>query len=140
MPNTKYSGKELVVHWLSGGGTVDLTADSRTFEYNEEASEIDVTTRENAVNDEQDFLGGPTGRTWQYSALDTRGTNQAWAQLDINDTGTLMWYPEGTASGKRKESALVLLRQRQYQSPYNDAVTVTMGGRLTSAITKTTVS
>jgi hypothetical protein len=133
----KYSGKELVVHWLPASG---VTADSRTFEHSGEASEIDVTTRSDAITNSQAFLAGPTGRTWQLQALDTRGTAQAWEQVAEGDEGTIRWWPEGTATGKRQREAAALVRQTQFQSPYDNAAQVTVGGRLTSAITKTVVT
>jgi hypothetical protein len=137
----KYSGKELVVHWLpSTGGTVNFTADSRTFEHSGEAGEINVTTRSDAILNAEAFLAGPTGRTWQLQALDTRGTAQAWEQIVEGDEGTIRWWPEGTASGKRQREAAALVRQIQFQSPYDNAAQVTVGGRLTAAISKTTVT
>lgn len=136
----KYNGKETVIYWLAGGGTVDLTGDSRDLSINEQASEIDVTTRGNAQADARDYLADVPERTFQLQSLDTRGNSQAWDQIAIADQGTLVWYPEGTAVGKRRETATATLLQKNRTYPYNNAVTIDLQGRLNSAIAQDTVS
>lgn len=143
MPYTgvKYNAKETEIRFYpSGGGTIILTGDSRDLTINEQANEIDVTTRGNAQDGASDFLDDVPARTWQLQSLDTRGTAQAWDNLHIGDTGTLMWWPEGSATGKRQEVAAARVLQRNRTYPYNNAATIELQGRLTSAITKTVVS
>lgn len=143
MPYTgvKYNAKETEIRWYpSTGGTIILTGDSRDLTINEQANEIDVTTRGNAQDGASDFLDDVPARTWQLQSLDTRGTAPAWDNLHIGDTGTLIWWPEGSASQKRQESAPARVLQRNRTFPYNNATTIDLQGRLTGPITKTVVS
>jgi hypothetical protein len=137
----KYNAKDTCIYWLpSTGGTVDLTGDSRDLSIGEQANDIDVTTRGNAQMDARDYLTDSPERTWQLQSLDTRGTAQGWHQLSIGDTGTLRWYDEGTATGKRMEQAAATVQQRNRTYPYNNATTIDLQGKLTSAITQTLVT
>lgn len=118
----KYKGTALYVRWESGGGTVVLTAESRTFTEDETANDIDVTVRgDTAKNTLPDF----PAITAEMSGLDpvvaASGTAD-WDKLNIGDAGTLIWAPEGTATGKRKRSLVSTVKGKGFDSPYDGAV------------------
>lgn len=131
MSGTKYKGTALYVDWLpSSGGTVVLTAESRTFETTESANLIDVTVRsDTAKNNLADF----PSISAKMGGLDTAGTStggtaaQLWERLNMGDSGTLRWGPEGTATGYRKKSMPALVKDKNSSSPYDGAVTWDLG-------------
>lgn len=121
MSGVKYKGTALYADWLpSAGGTVVLWAESRTFEEQEQANTIDVTVRsdtaKNNLNDYPDI-------TVSMQGLDTSGTvlatNQPWDTVNIGDSGTLRWGPEGTATNNRKRSLAARVTGKNFSSPYD---------------------
>lgn len=125
----KYKGKELVVEWLPAGGTapadvIDLSGSSREFSYSGEASDIDVTTRDSVgkekLVDDAEYEGSLNG-------LDTRGTPDWEEAIEVGDTGTLTWYPEGKGTGKRKRSVAASVSSVEFNSPHDNAAKWQLG-------------
>lgn len=141
----KYSGKLLKVEWLPTGGTagtdeIDLSGSSRQFDVDETGNEVDVTTRD-STGKETLTDTALTERTAKLNGLDTTGAPD-WddTDLDIGDTGTLIWYPEGESTGKRKRSATAIVTARKFGSPHDNAATWEISFKLNTAITRATVS
>jgi len=131
MSGTKYKGTALYVDWLpSTGGTIVLTAESRTFETTESANTIDVTVRSDTA---KSFLTDFPAISVKMAGLDTSGTAtggtaaQNWERLNIGDSGTLRWGPEGTATGYRKKTMPGIVKDKNMASPYDGAVTWDIG-------------
>jgi len=127
MSGTKFKGTALYVDWLpSSGGTIVLTAESRTFEVNQSANQIDVTVRSDTA---KAFLTDFPAISAKMAGLDTSGTAtggtlfQNWERLNIGDLGTIRWGPEGTATNYRKESMPAIVKAKNFASPYDGAVT-----------------
>lgn len=129
MSGTKYRGTALVVHWLPAapvGGTVVLTAESRTFEVNAQANQIDVTVRSDTA---KAFLTDYPAISVTMDGLDTSGTStggtpaQMWRRLNIGDSGTLVWYDEGNVAGYRKEQMPAIVKTQNYSNPYDGVST-----------------
>lgn len=125
MSGTKYRGSALYARWESAaGGTVILWAESRTFSVDEQANTIDVTVRSDTA---KAFLADYPTISCTMAGLDTSGTsltaNQPWDNLNIGDLGTVIWGPEGTATGFRKRTLPALLKGKKFDSPYDGAVT-----------------
>lgn len=127
MSGTKYRGSALYVDWLpSTGGTVVLWAERRTFSEDQSANQIDVTV---ASDTAKAFLSDFPTISCTMGGLDTAGTStggtaaQMWERLNIGDSGTLRWGPEGTATGYRKKSMPAIVKSRKFDSPYDGAVT-----------------
>jgi hypothetical protein len=61
--------------------------------------------------------------------LDTSGTPtagvaaQAWRKLNIGDSGTIVWYPEGNTSGYVKETMPAIVKSKTYTNPYDNVST-----------------
>lgn len=130
MSGTKYRGTALYVHFVrdaaAGGGTVVLTAESRTFEVNQQSNQIDVTVRSDSA---KAFLPDVPAISITMEGLDTAGTTtggttaQLWDRLQIADSGTLFWGPEGTAAGYRKNSMPAVVKTKNFSSPYDQVST-----------------
>ena len=137
----KYLGKNTVITWTVSGTTTDLSGSSRSFEIDESGSTVDVTTRDSTTKEEltDDLL---TERSVKLSGLDTSGAAPDWdsTDLEIGDSGTISWYPEGNTTGKRKRSATARVKSRKFGSPYDGAATWEIDWVLTSNITKSLVS
>lgn len=127
MSGTKYKGSALYMDWLpSAGGTVVLWAERRSFSVDETANQIDVTT---ASDTAKSFLTDFPAIKCTAGGLDTTGTvtggtpAQFWDRLNIGDTGTVRWGPEGTVTGYRKRSMPGILSSKKFDSPYDNAAT-----------------
>lgn len=124
MSGTKYRGTATYFDWLpSGGGTVILWAESRTFEVQEQANKIDTTVRSDTA---KRYLTDFPDITITMGGLDTSGTvlatNQPWDNINLGDSGTLRWGPEGTATNYRKRSLAARVDNKTYTSPYDGVV------------------
>lgn len=129
----KYNGKDLKVWWIYSGGTVDLTGDSREFTWNKEINEIDAVTRGSTAMEVLPDL--PTIGA-SLNSLDTAGTAQAWENLDTSQEGTIRWAPNGTATPNRKYEMPAIVQSVEVEYPHNDVVTVSIGWRGQSTISK----
>lgn len=128
----KYTGDLLVITF----GTVDVSAQGRTFEVNQTAAEIDVTTY---ASTDKEFLTGMTERQATMEVLDDSSASTVRNALKPGQSGSLIWYPLGTAAGKPKLSvgtANVLEQNLSY--PYDDAVLMNCTLRLSGAVTEGT--
>lgn len=118
----KYKGSALYVAFMNATlGTVDLTGDSRVFTAQEQSQRQDVTTRGDSA---KRFLNETPEITCTLTGLDgsgTANTNWNWDRLNVGDTGTVVWGPEGTATGYRKRSLAARLNQKEFNSPYDNA-------------------
>lgn len=124
MSGTKYRGTATVVEWIAaGGGTTLLSAESRTFEVNQQSNQIDVTVRSDTA---KAFLTDFPAISVSMEGLDTSGTAasaQLWTTLNIGDLGTVRFSPEGTATGYRKHTMPAIVKTKTFSSPYDGAVT-----------------
>lgn len=126
MSGTKYKGTALIVEWIFSGGTIQLQAESRTFEENEQANQIDVTVRSDSA---KAFLTDFPAITVSMEGLDTSGTAsggtpaQLWDRLNIGDRGTVRWSPEGTASTQRYKYMPAIVKTKSQSIPYDGAST-----------------
>jgi predicted secreted protein len=126
LSGTKYRGTALRVDWIAAQGTVTLTAESRTFEVNQQANQIDVTVRSDTA---KAFLTDFPAISVSMEGLDTSGTPtggtaaQMWRRLNIGDSGTLVWYPEGNTSGYVKETMPAIVKSKTYGNPYENVST-----------------
>lgn len=111
---TSYTGQNLYVTF---GGTA-LQADYRSFE------------PESEIGTEDGSAGADVGRTYKttlkdgkasYKARSISGTSGTpeWITLAEGAQGTLVWGPEGTASGKIKGSVYAILNSRKLPNEYD---------------------
>jgi hypothetical protein len=126
MSGTKYRGTALRVDWIGAGGTTTLTAESRTFEVNQQSNQIDVTVRSDTA---KAFLTDFPAISATMEGLDTSGTPtagvaaQMWRRLNIGDLGTIVWYPEGNTAGYVKETMPAIVKSKTYANPYDNVST-----------------
>lgn len=130
----KYTGKDMVVKL----GTVDVSGQGRSFEVAQSADEVDVTTY---GSDDKEFIAGMIERTGTLEVLDDDTNTLIRNATKPGTSGSLTWFPQGTASGNPKFSvatAVVLGQDLSY--PYDDAVVMSINLRLSGAVTEGTAS
>lgn len=130
---TRYTGHDLAVLWNYSGGSVWLEEDFRALDVTESVTDANST----AGNDTYaGHLPTYTDANATFEMLGTTGSGTAhWTKLAPRTIGTLVWYPEGTASTKPTHSVAAYISSRDRSYPYADVVTVTVGFQFDGAIT-----
>lgn len=127
MAETKYHGKNTVVLWQKDytGAPVNLTGTSRSVSYNQTAQAIDVSTRDDYMENTKQNLADIPTRQAQVQGIDTRSSGtRAWYSVDIDDVGYLFVYPEGTAAtGLPYHRTGMRCLQANWASPHDNAAT-----------------
>lgn len=136
MATTKYHGKNSAIIWRkTGGSAVDLSGSSRKIGLQEQASDIDVSTRDDAIANQQATLVGVPSRTATVEGLDTTPqSSRTWRTgIAIGDAGQLAIYPEGTGSGKYYELMDATVQNTNFDSPHDNAASWKLDWKVTTA-------
>lgn len=131
----RYSGKNLAFQWHTGGGTVTLHTNYRTWTVNESADEIDAGAGADAA---KTFLAGPYERSGVLEFLPETAGTATYVKLAVQTDGTVVWGPEGSTTGKEKRSATATILGRDDNYSYNQVATLQIRFRLNSVDTVTT--
>lgn len=132
---TKLSGRKLVIEIQpdSTGSWINVGGESRTFSYTRSGDEIDVTVREDTA---KDYLPGFPDISAEMSGITLDGDDtNAVVNLMQGEVGSIKWYPEGKTATHPMYSSTYTVTEDGQEYPYDDAVTWSVGMRLTSAIT-----
>ncbi len=127
----EYTGSGLYVTF---GGTV-LSADFRTMEVEETADLIECSA---GADGGKTFIKGYDDGTASIELVDQSGTQSWWSAMKAGNSGTLIWGPEGTASGKNKQTVFAWVKNRNRSMPYNDLVVVNAEFQFSGTITNAT--
>lgn len=115
------TGKNLVAQWVSGGGTILLNTDFRTLSVN---PNIDLAETTAGADDDKTYIATIKDATIEWSGLyQSKGTALVNA-LEAGTGGTLIIYPEGTASGNAKDSYPAIAMGAKTNFPYADVVEI----------------
>jgi len=115
------TGKNLVATWVYSGGTVDLNTDFRTLSIN---PNIDLAETTAGADTDKTYIATIKDATIEWSGLyQSKGTALMNA-LEAGTGGTLIIYPEGTASGFPKESYPAIAMGAKINVPYADVVEI----------------
>jgi hypothetical protein len=140
MASEKYHGKLTAVYWKeTGGSLVDISGTSRQFAVQQQGNEIDVSTRDDKNADATQYLVDTPGRNATLAGLDTKNARE-WDDIDIGDSGLLLWYPYGAAAGAPYRYGAAVVTQANYSSPHDNAAGWDLAWRINTAIGKGTVS
>ena len=111
---TEYIGSAAYLSWICdtpAAGTTVLSGDYRTFGWVETVEQYDATS---GADTGRVYIAGFRDATMTYTGVaQSAGTLDA--ALRAGNIGTIMWYPEGTAVGKRVYTLPALVTK----SPYN---------------------
>lgn len=119
----EYSGSAVYLQWTSPAGTVTVSGDYRSFSFPPEREMLDTTA------------GSDAGRTyiptvWNYemsiAAVYQTADTSTDAAFVSGTKGTILFGPEGTASGKRKWTIPAISKGVQWNFQYDQLVEVTI--------------
>ena len=134
---TRYTGKDLDVQWVYSGGTVSLNADFKTLKTTEGTKAAERTA---GADTHESFI--PTIGTGKadHEMLDTTSSvgTQVWAALAKKTEGTLIWSPQGTATGKPKSSVAAYVDSRDREFPFDDVVNIKVSFQFQEDVTDAT--
>ena len=130
----RYTGKDLLIEWITTGGTTDLSGDFRSFSVSEQQDAADSTAGDDTY---KGYIPTFADATAELEMLDTKGTagTPQWAGVAPGTEGTVRWSPGGTAAGQIKRYAPAFISGRDSEFPYDDVVKLTVGFQLTAAPT-----
>ena len=116
-----YTGKNLVMSFIHPSGTITMNTDYRTVNTTETVGLADFTA---GADTDRSY-----GATVKDGSLSYAGLHQAVGTafkqaLEAGNVGTVILSPEGTASGKPKETYPVISQGAKMNYPYDNVVEV----------------
>ena len=120
----RITGADLVVLFVDGSGTVDLTGDQRNFTPNREQATADVTAGGDSWRVSKATIKNFSA-TLEVLMTGTAGT-ATMSRIDVGDEGTLLWGELGTATGKPKWGYPVIVSNASQSIPFDDAAVWTV--------------
>ncbi len=120
----RMTGKNLFLQWIGSGGTVTVSGDQTAFSPDLMLDTVDVAAGSDVMHG---YIAGlkDWSATLEKWYIGTAGTAVDYA-LREGETGTLIWAPEGTASGKPKWGIAALVSKYSTSFPFNDGAKVTV--------------
>lgn len=118
----RYTGTNLVIHFIHSGGTANLSGDWRS---------LSVTRQQNVVNltagsDTVEYNKGTyktVSATLETLFVGTAGAS-TYGSATLNKEGTLNYYPNGTASGQPMGQFACVVTEASPDFSYDGEVTV----------------
>ncbi|MCC7210133.1 MAG: hypothetical protein IT323_22710 [Anaerolineae bacterium] len=117
----EYTGTAM---YMTFAGTT-IHADYREFSASEEIDLVDASAGADVA---KTYLTALEDGTASLTLLDQTGGTAAtamWQLMDKGTSGTLIWAPEGTATGKPKHTVVAIVSSRERKVPYDDVVELT---------------
>lgn len=116
----EYSGKDLYISYAG----VTISGDQRTFSVSRASDTIETTA---GADTSKSYIPRLTDASGSFNLLETTGTGGTaiYAALVEGSQGTLIFGPEGTASGKPKYECVAIITGADKSAPYADVVTRT---------------
>lgn len=114
----EYIGKDADYRWIWSGGTVNFSADHRTFNYAPSVELHDATAGSDAA---KGYIAGVKDGAMTLTIAHQGGTALDAACAE-GVGGTLIWSPEGTIAGKPKHTAPAICQGLSYNPQYNAIV------------------
>jgi hypothetical protein len=136
MANNPYAGSALYLAWVYSGGTIALHTNFRNFTWATDLNYIDAT----AGADTYETLLASYGTGQDFTAtsvgqVDGSAILNACARAT---KGSVLYGPEGTATGKIKYTIPATAKGPSFNQVYNDINEITLAWRQTSVETKGT--
>lgn|SRR5574343_503587 len=117
---TAFSGSALNLQWITAGGTTLLHTDCRSFDWTPTLSLIDSTAGADSFREYITGIG--EGGDISASLVLQTGATALISALARGTAGTLIYSPEGTATGKPKSTIPAISKGPSYSQPYDDVV------------------
>jgi len=123
MAENNITGKAAVINWVWTGGTLALNGDYRSISASEDVALAETTAGNDAY---RTYIATIKGASIDYRGLfptNTAGTAIMGA-LAAGNSGTLIVYPEGTATGNLSRSYPAISTGPKLNVPYSDVVEI----------------
>lgn len=129
----EYSGSALYVSWIHPSGTAVFSADYRTLTDSVEGNVIDASAGSDPY---QVVIAGIQNGKVALTYVDQAGGTVNMYACDFGVQGTLIYGPEGTATGKPKRTIPAMSLGWSRQMQYSNVPEVTVNWQYTGAPTK----
>ena len=118
----RYTGKDVYATFVCPAGTITLTGDQRSLSVSREIDLVDVTAGSEA---DKSYIATIKDGTAEMEFMDQGSVLAAGleAAMPEGTSGTLLYAPQGTASGKPKRGFGAIVKSLSVEYPYSDAVT-----------------
>lgn len=120
----RYTGSNLVVHFITTDGTATLTGDGRNLEVTREYESADVTAGADGARTYKKTLQNMSA-TFEALFIGENGT-ASHTIAALGAEGTLLYYPGGTATGKPKGGFPCFISKKDESYPFDDAAIISM--------------
>lgn len=118
--------------YLTFNGTV-LSSDYRTFNESEETGLVKASAGSDTF---ESYLATLTDGTAKCQLVYQTLGSAVWAAVKNGTSGTLIWAPEGTASGKPKHTVTnAIVKTRSKDVPYENLIVLNVDFQFSSAVT-----
>ena len=115
----EYAGSALYMQWVTTSGTVTYHGDFRTFST---SPSVDLYETSAGADTHKGYLPGIKDQTLQVGSVAQSDGTVILTQSREGMQGTLFVGPEGTATGKIKETYPAICMGAQRTQPYNNVV------------------
>jgi len=119
---TRFVGSGLVATWVHPAGTITLSTDFTSMNYDNSGKLVDATAGADTFDV---YLATTKNVKVGYQALMPSAGTALEDALAANTFGTLTVQPEGTATGKRKYTIPAFAQGAKITWPYADTCSVT---------------
>ena len=120
---TEYTGKDMYFSWINPAGTVEFSADFRTVAL---SPTVDYVETQAGSDADKTRLARMKDRSVSYEGLGQADGTALEDALIEGTKGTIIFGPEGTASGNRRHTIPVYSDGPNYTYPYADVVTLSV--------------
>lgn len=131
-----FSGSALYLAWVYSGGTITLHGDFRQFDWTPSLSLIESTAGADTFREYISGIG--EGGDIGVSLVMQTGSTALLSALARGVSGTILYGPEGTATGKPKSIIPAISKGPAYSQPYDDIVELKISWQQSAAETQTT--
>lgn len=117
----RYTGKDLYAQFICAAGTIALTGDQRTLTVDREVDMVDITAGSEA---DKSYKATIKDGSASVEVLDQAGVAATDIEVAMPEgtSGTLIYAPQGTVTGKPKRGFVALVKSVGVEYPYSDVV------------------
>ena len=116
------AGPLWVIQWIYSGGTINFGQDARSASWTPSVEFVDATAGADTVRKR---LAQFKDATFSMSLVDQTNAAGTASALDAGTGGTIIFGPEGTATGKRKITFPSFSQGAKYNWPFDNVAEVT---------------
>ena len=117
------TGKDLILSWIHSGGTVVLSGDYTQFT---DTPSVELLDESAGADEYRAYIARLKDSTYSLSARYQSAGSALVNSLAAGNLGTLIYHPEGTASGKPKKTIPAISQGAAVNYPYANLVEISV--------------